>query len=189
MGELEDDKREIMDAVKNAIAAALNQHTLACPMAMAIKEHERIKIDLYNGEDGKSGLVAEFRDFISSWHQRIKDEDEEQIRLKEERARLAERDKDRRRLSQFRIGILSVIVIGILGWLGNKAWDQIQILTRLENDWLLYYNHPPAVPPIPQQVPQPQPKVQHKSYFEHILPGVSSNRGNDSSTAYEHISQ
>ena len=89
MGNLEDDKIEIMEAVRNAIGAALNEHKLGCPMAQNIQSLERIRADLYNGEDGKSGLSYEFRDFHSAWVQRTKDEDKAQAELLEERAALA----------------------------------------------------------------------------------------------------
>lgn len=171
MGDLEDDKREIMEAVRNAIGAALNEHKLGCPMAQNIQSLERIRADLYNGEDGKSGLSYEFRDFHSAWVQRTKDEDKAQAELLEERAALAERDRERRRNSQWRNGIVAVAMLALLGFLCQKGWDRAVILNKIADDWTRYYQNNPTPPLI-----VPAPQNPHKSYFQHLQSGVSSNQ-------------
>jgi hypothetical protein len=62
-------------------------------------------------------------------------------------------------------------MLALLGFLGQKAWDQITILNSLENDWVRYYQNNPTPP-----LTVPAPQNPHKSYFQHLQSGVSSNQ-------------
>jgi len=169
---IEDDKREIMDAVKRAMATAMDHHKLTCPVEGMKSDLVRIKKDLYNGDD-KPGFVEEVKGFIIRQDQRAIDDTKRLAAEKEALAVLAEKDAIRRKNTQWRAGIVAAATLALLGFLGNKAWDQITILQRLEDDWTRYYQTPPATPPVPLTAP-PAPKVEHRSFFAH--PGPTAHR-------------
>lgn len=62
-----------MEAVNRTIAAAINKHQLDCPMANVGFEHKRLMNTVFNGNDGKHGLDAEFREDQVRRDQRDKD--------------------------------------------------------------------------------------------------------------------
>jgi hypothetical protein len=107
-------------------------------MAMSRQHHERIMVDLYNGEDGKSGLVAEFRTFIISWNTR-------------------NFDADKRRSQAWRKwAVWAVVGTALLAYPVDRAWHIVTDVIHLTEEWKTYTPVPTA---------DSQPKVQHKSFF------------------------
>ena len=118
--------------------------------------------------------VANFRSFQTEVREFIIRQDERSRTVAEHLVEQAQKDTGRRKTSQWRLGILAIGVLAMLGFLGQKAWDQITILTRLEDDWIRYYQTPPVTPPV--AVPQEIPLKPHKSYFAQPHKGVSFNQ-------------
>jgi hypothetical protein len=159
MGELEDDKREIMDAVKIAIGAALDHHMVQCPVLQIQERQNEVRKDLYNGGDGKTGVVPEIRALITLM------------------------TEDRRRKKQF-WAVAAVVIVGFCGFFYqpiNQTWqsfgalmrlaDKADSIIKLTDDWQRYY----ATPPTPDNpAPVPKPKRPQKSFFQKIPHGVSS---------------
>lgn len=75
------------------------------------------------------------------------------------------KDDDDKRRTNFRwsAGLLFVVVLGLLSFLGTKAWDQITILNRLENDWLRYQPPVESFPKAPMTDKAPHHSFWHPS--------------------------
>jgi hypothetical protein len=120
--------------------------------------------------------VANFRAFQGDVREFIARQDERATAVAEHLKDQAQKDTDRRKNSQWRTGIVAVAILGLLGFLGQKAWQQITILTELENDWIHYYAQPPAVPPLPIAPQAPQAAPKHKSFWAQPLGSVKSHQ-------------
>lgn len=113
------DRRAIMSAVAGAVTAALDRHRLDCPMAKAEAKFERVLIDLYNGDDGKSGMVAEFRAYLQA---------EETLREDHQR-----REQDRREDAedQHRITIAEIQRVGNRVARKSLVWNIAGVMVGL----------------------------------------------------------
>ena len=106
--------------------------------------------------------VANFRAFQGDVREFIARQDERSDTVAGHLKTQAEQDTTRRKNSQWRMGIMGIGILALLGFLGQKAWDQMVMLNRLEDDWQRYY----------QTLPPNDPKVHNKSYFDHRQSGV-----------------
>ena len=123
--------------------------------------------------------VEPMRDIVANykqWKQGVSDfivrQDQHAIDLT---VNLADREKDeaRRRSRNWKVlGAAGLVFMGLAGFLGPKVWTLISDDIRLTEEWKTY--QPVQSQPVPYTEQQPQPKIQHKSFFQHKPQGVSS---------------
>ena len=162
MGLDEDERKEIVEIVNDAIQANLDHRELSSPMQTVVNTLARIKLDLYNGEDGKSGFIYEGRTFFTKWTTRMEDS-----------------DRRRKQTGWLVVAILTATGIFCVEPI-KSAWEDYHslmdlarkapVIIRLTDDWEHYYNVPSAPPPpvtIAPKDSQPQPPKRRPSFFAH----------------------
>jgi hypothetical protein len=158
VSQIDDDRQEIMDAVKRAMSdyltAALEHHQLNCPnsnLSPRITQLEtrqaQVRKDLYNGED-KPGFLEDAREFFAE-------------------SRSIRRWKGRVWAAFGAAIVLSGIIFNQPisdSWKAFHALvrlaDRADVIIKLSQEWEQFYN----VPQVP--APVPPPKIKHRSFFE-----------------------
>ena len=172
---LSEDER---DQIVEIVDARLDHRQLDSPLPVIQATVERIRKELFNGDDGKTGFIPEGRTFFSDWKTRND---------------VADRRKKRAAWAT----TTAIALLGILG-AGPVAdgWKDIQALMalarkapdiiKLTDDWKNYYSKPDPVPfTVVPQDSQPKKKPSffaprgHKSEFN-TLPPLLSNGGDHS---------
>jgi hypothetical protein len=177
--QLDEDRDKIMVAVKDAIDAsvrfAILEHTNQCAVVDMKVQHDRMYKELFNGDDGQHGFVAEGRNFFNAWYTRTNDEDSNKSKRK------------------WRIGT-AILIIGIVlaapiqdVWRTaetlRKLADEAPDIIKLTQDWKSFYSNPPVhqmepapiiTPPDAQTSPKkkPPPRKKKDSFFEYEPGGV-----------------
>ena len=165
----------IREEIHQRLEGLVSKHKLDCPGYETSPMVQRIHKELFNGDDGKSGFIAEMRSFVGDWNARTKQDDNHR--------------KRRWVAAAVIIPCLCIVFAQPVqsGWkkveslsdLAGKAGDII----KLTDDWKRYYENPPVhqmdpapvvTPPSAQTLPKqkPAPKKPQKSFFEYGPQGV-----------------
>jgi hypothetical protein len=145
---LSDDERE---QIVEIVDARLDHRQLASPLPVIQATVERIRKELFNGDDGKTGFIPESRKFFGDWNTRND-------------------VTDRRKKRTAWATTTAIAILGIFG-AGPVAagWEDIQALMslarkapdiiKLTDDWKNYYSRPDPAPftLVPQDT-QPKKK-------------------------------
>ena len=151
----EDERVQIMEAVDRAIDAKLDHRQVNSPFAQVQADVKRIKTELFNGDDGKTGLAFELRAFFAVY-----------------------KNAQSRKRNFWVITAVVATVMGVIfndpvqrGWRDfdalMKLADKAPAIIKLTDDWELYM----AVPPAPEQAPyvispkDSQPPKKKPSFF------------------------
>ena len=160
-----EERRKIDD---DRIMVAVLEHTNQCAVNDMKVQHDRMYKELFNGDDGEHGFIAEGRNFFTAWYTRAKDEDANRSRRK------------------WRIGTV-IVLLGIFlapaiqsGWETIRALDSLALKTpkiiRMVEDWEEFDTAPHPMDPPPVVTPpkaQTEPhKKQQKSFFYQPRGGV-----------------
>jgi hypothetical protein len=148
----EDERAQIMEAVDRAIVAQLDHRQLVGPLPEMQADVKRIKTELFNGDDGKTGLAVELRAFFAVY-----------------------RSAQARKRNFWVIAAVAVTVLGIVfndpiqrGWKDfdalMKLADKAPAIIKLTDDWE-HYMATPQTPPFIIEPKDSQPEKKKPSFF------------------------
>lgn len=177
--QLDEDRERIMNAVREAVDTsvkiAILTHTTQCPLGVVKEQHDRMHIELFNGDDGKHGFIAEARAFFTTQTDRALQSDKRKVR------------------NRFIVGTILASLTLILTEPIKSGWQDMQSLIELAHqspdiiqltkDWKEFYANPPihqmdpapiVTPPEAQPFPRKhtQPRKPKESFFDYDPKGV-----------------
>ena len=136
-----DDREEIMNVVKQAVSgaveAAISQHELDCPIkSKVIPRQDRMYTDLYNGDDGKTGVIPEIRAFLT-----------------------VTADDRRRRQQRWVVYAVAAVLFGVIfyqpiedGWKNihslSRLADKSDDIIKLSEEWQVLYTNGVPTPKV-----------------------------------------
>jgi hypothetical protein len=162
------DKQEIMAAVQQAVTRAsaeaaaaatelaIARHQNQCPILTLQGEHERMYKEIFNGDDGKTGIAYESRTFFAEWRT----------------------TKANKRKFWGSVAAIAGILVVLLAEPIQGVWKKVDALMdlageaptliKLTEDWQKYYENPPQQTPATAPPSDSHPKLTPKkkpSYF------------------------